>query len=159
MQYVWTPFRKVFAYWGVVILVGFIATHFYQIENINYLWIVTSLIGLYLMYKYMFNKNRPLNRTFWIWVVLLVFGNLVSVGIFYIDTLVFLAGYLGVFWLFLMGIGHVLTALTFGRRDFYVTGGLQILAAMLCMNVFELSVYQYIVAGVVGSLSMARFLK
>lgn len=159
MQYVWTPFRKVFAYWAIAILFGFVATHFYQVEQINYFWTLISLIGLYLMSKYMFNKNKPLNNTFWVWVVILLIGMLVSFGIFYLDALVLLAGYLGVFWLALMGIGHILTAVTFGRKDFYITGILQILVAILCFYVVELSVYQYIVTGVVGSLSMARFLK
>lgn len=159
MTYVWTPNRLVFAYWSVAILVGFIATHFYQIEQINYLWGLISLTGLYLMYKYMFNKNKPLHLTFWVWLLVLGLGMIISVLSLYFMPLIFLSGYLGIFWLFLMGIGHILTAITFTRQDFYLTGLIQIIVGILCLFILPLSVYQYVVAGLVGSLSMVRFLK
>ncbi|HSH31567.1 MAG TPA: hypothetical protein VK963_02760, partial [Candidatus Saccharimonadales bacterium] len=90
-----------------------------------------------------------------VWLAVIVVGMAVSGAVFYIDSISWLIGYLGVFWLFLMGLGHIANGLVDPpAQEYYVSGGLQLLAGAACLVLPALLDIQYIVAGLVGGLAM-----
>jgi hypothetical protein len=154
----WNPARKVFAVWAIIILMGFIATHFYQDPTVNWVWTVLSVIGLWVMYKHMPLRIPKLKKIFLGWVGVIVFGMVFSFAIFSFESLYFLIGYLGIFWLLLMGIGHWLNG-WFDRSKIYIYSGLvQVVAGVACYFFLPLLLNQYIVAGVVGAVAMVMLL-
>ncbi|MFS8879955.1 hypothetical protein, partial [Synechococcus sp. H55.11] len=42
----WTLCRRVYLVWAILLGIGFAATQFHQEANINWLWLLISLIGL-----------------------------------------------------------------------------------------------------------------
>jgi hypothetical protein len=42
----WNVCRRVYLVWAVIVFIGFIATHFHKLPDINHLWLVLSVIGL-----------------------------------------------------------------------------------------------------------------
>ena len=157
----WTLCRRVYLVWGVILLVGFLATHFHQEPNINILWLLLSLVGLGYMVRQTslpeFRRHSGLAHLYYVgfvWVLVIALGMLVSVVPFVGRTpLNGLAQYLGIFWLAQMGLGHGLNGLVDPPRwPYWVTAGGQVLAALVCLG-WGMD-YQYLVAGGVGSLAM-----
>lgn len=162
LAYLWStilssPAQKVYLYWAISLLVGFWLTQYYQIEQINWVWLGIAAVGLYLMYRWMF-KARLLRRVFWIWLVVISLGMLISEGIFYISWLTSWVTYLAAIWLGLLGLGQLLTGLVMKRKAFYVNFVLQTAVALGIYFNLDLLNYQYIVAAVVSSVSMAILL-
>lgn len=149
------PKHRVFLGWALLLFVGFLSTHFYQHPNINYIWSVISILGLLLMYKYMPLGVPVLRKTFLNWLVVIIFGMAVSFGVFYIDSIGWLLEYLGVFWLFLLGIGFLINKLLYPTQKGFLAGGiLQLGAAGGCLISVEILFYQYIIASIASSLAM-----
>ncbi|MBW3538136.1 hypothetical protein KY386_01425 [Candidatus Parcubacteria bacterium] len=151
----WNPRRRVYLIWALIVLVGFIATHFYQTKNINGVWAGLAALGLGYMLKKMPLRVLRLRRIYLVWLITISTGMVVSGAVFYIGWLNWLVGYLGVFWLFLMGAGHLANGLVDPpAKEYCTSGGLQILAGAACLAVPALLGIQYIVAALVGALAM-----
>ncbi len=152
--------QRVYGVWAVLLLLGFGATHVFQVPAINLLWLVLSLVGLgYMVRQTSLPEFRSaglahLYYVGYVWVLVIALGMVISVATFWGHTpLNALAQYLGVFWLIQMGIGHWLNGMVDPpRQPFWITGGIQVLAGILCW-VLGLD-YQYLVAGVVGAGAM-----
>lgn len=157
----WTKPRIVFFTWGVVELIGWIWTHYWQAPGINWVWTVLTIIGLIPMFMYMSFKVAKLRKILLLWIVVVVFGMVASFGSFGWPGFGWLLPpYLGGFWLILMGIGFLVNALWWTPREFVVGGLLQVVAGGLVWaggSVGALSMlfaYQFIVAAIVGSGAM-----
>ena len=74
----WTKPRIVFFTWGVVEVVGWVATHFWQAPGINWVWTVLTIIGLIPMFMYMSFKVPKLRNILLLWIVVVVFGMVAS---------------------------------------------------------------------------------
>ena len=157
----WTICRRVYLVWAIILLVGFVATHFFQRPSINGLWLVLSLVGLGYMVRQTslpsFRRSGQAHLYYvgYVWVLVIGLGLLVSIATFMGRTpLNPLAQYLGVFWLIQMGIGHWLNGMVDPpRRPYWLTGGIQVAAGILCLlGGLEM---QFLVAGIVGAGAMA----
>jgi len=119
-----------------VILIGFVATHFHQLPDINILWLILSSLGLaymgFLLKRLQF-RNRTLVRIGLLWLFTIALGMAISILTFILPPLAELSLYLGVFWLGLMGIAHVLNGMVDRSPIYGMTGGIQVLAGVLCL--------------------------
>jgi len=143
--------------WAIIVFIGFIATHFYQLPGINYLWLVLSLIGLGVMgflLKQMHFQELKLLYIGLLWLLTVAFGLTISAIAFVYEPLAEMSAYLGIFWLFLMGLAHILNKIVDPSRAYLISGGLQILTGTICFIFEPLQTMQYIAAGVVGALAM-----
>ncbi|MFQ3613759.1 MAG: hypothetical protein SNJ68_08605 [Cyanobacteriota bacterium] len=156
----WNICRRVYLVWAVLLLVGFAATQFHQEASINWLWLVISLLGLgYMVRQTSLPEFRAAGLVHLyfvglVWTLVIALGMVLSVLPFVGRTaLASLSQYLGVFWLFQMGLGHWLNGMVDPpRRPYWITGGIQILAGIVCL-VWGLE-WQFLAAGGVGALAM-----
>jgi len=126
---------------------------------------VISLVGL----GYMVRQTRlPEFRTAGlahlyfvglVWTLVIAQGMILSVLPFVGRTpLAALGQYLGVFWLWQMGLGHWLNGLVDPPRlPYWMTGGIQILAGVACL-LWGLE-WQFAVAGGIGALAMLLLIR
>jgi hypothetical protein len=153
----WNVCRRVYLLWAIIIFVGFIATHFHQLPEINYLWLLLSAIGLgymgLLLQKIHFRDLRLVYIGI-LWLLTIAFGLMISIITFIYQPLAELTAYLGIFWLFLMAIAHVLNGIIDRNRTYLLTGGMQAIAGAACLVFSPLQAMQYLAAGLVGSLAM-----
>lgn len=155
MSNFFNPKNIVFSGWAVILFVGFVVTHFYQDFNINWVWLVLSILGLGLMYKYMPFNVPVLKNTYLNWAGIILFGMFISFLVFLVEDLFWLIGYLGVFWLMIMGIGHLTNKPLYpSQKGFIPAGLLQILAGVACILYEPLLTYQYLIAAVASSVGM-----
>lgn len=158
----WHLCRRVYAVWAAIVVIGFTATHFFQVASINWLWLGLSLLGLgYMIYE----TQQPsfqqpgcahLLYVALVWTLTIALGMVVSVLPF-IGRSIFTAliPYLGIFWLFQMGTGHWLNGVVNPpRRQFYLASGLHYAAGTLCLVLPELQEFQYLLAGGVSAVAM-----
>ena len=146
---------KVYLSWAALTAVGYVATHFYQNKNINFVWFVLSAIGLAYMYKIMPLKVRQMKRIFMAWAVPIFFGIGVSIVAVRTDLLPNLVPYLGVFWLLVQVVAFAVNGLVDRPALWYfVAAGLNAGAAALCYFVDSLLEIQYLVAAIVTVWSM-----
>jgi hypothetical protein len=150
----WTKPRIVFFTWGLVELIGWLATHYWPDPRVNWLWLVLTIIGLVPMAKYMSLKVPRLRKIMILWVVALAVGMAASFGAFVWPWLFWLPAYLGGFWLVLMGLAFVVNALWWTPKLFLIGGIAQIVAGIGAFTITPLIIYQYILAAVVGSGAM-----
>lgn len=153
----WNVCRRVYLAWAVIVLVGFITTHFHQRPDINYLWLFLSIIGLGYMgwlLKRIGFKNAQLRNILFLWLFTIVFGLALSFSAFYYRPFAELTGILGIFWLFLLGIAHVFNSAIDRSRLYWLTGGAQIVAGSLCLVLTPLQGIQYLMTGLMSGLAM-----
>ncbi len=153
----WGICRRVYLVWAIVILIGFVATHFHQLPDINYLWLLLSVTGLTYMgflLKQLQFRDRTLVWIGLLWLFTIGFGLVTSILAFVIEPLAELGAFLGVFWLGLMGLAHGFNGIIDRSRMYWLTGITQILASILCFAVEPLQSLQYLMAGVIGSIAM-----
>lgn len=151
----WSKPRIVFFTWGVVELIGWVWTHFWQAPGINWVWTVLSIIGLIPMFMYMSLKVPKLRKILLLWVVVVVFGMLASFGSFGWTGFGWLSPVdLGGFWLVLMGVGFLVNALWWTPSTFISGGVLQIGAGAATLAIPGLLTYQFLIAAVFGSGAM-----
>ncbi len=154
-QSYWNPRRRVYAVWAVIILAGFIATHYYQNPNINGIWAGLSLVGLGYMAKVMPLRLPRMRKIMAVWVVVIVIGLAVSWAVVHLAAFADYLTYLGCGWLILLGIGHLVNGVVDPPSGaYYVSGGIQIVAGLACILISQLLNIQYLVAGVVGAFGM-----
>jgi len=145
----------VYLLWALLVTAGFVATHYFQREEINPLWFGLSILGLGYMFKIMPLKVHQMRRIFVSWFVPIVFGMVISVLAFRVAVLSEVIPYLGVFWLVVMAVGYAWNgAVDQPAKWYYVAAGLNILAAILCYYVNAFTMQQYLVAAIVSAWSM-----
>ncbi|GAC1392878.1 MAG: hypothetical protein NVSMB46_09770 [Candidatus Saccharimonadales bacterium] len=146
---------RVYLLWATLLPIGFIATHYYQRENINILWIIISIIGLGYMYKVMPLKNKQMKQIFASWLAPITVGIIISGLVFYINSIGQLQGYLGGFWLLVMAVGYLFNGLSDPPSHWYwFACVLNIVAGIACFIVPSFVVAQYIIAASISSWSM-----
>ena len=151
----WTKPRIVFFTWGVVELIGWVATHFWQAPGINWVWTVLTIIGLIPMFMYMSFKVPRLRNILILWIIIVVFGMVASFGSFGWPGFGWLSPIqLGGFWLVIMGIGFLLNAIWWTPSTFIVGGVLQVGAGAATLLIPSLLFYQFLIAAVIGSGAM-----
>lgn len=156
----WNPLRRMFLAWAVIILAGFIATHFNQSDRINWAWLVLSIGGLVYMKRILPFSDRGSRNVFFVWFGVIAVGMAFSFAAFRVAFLAALSGYLGAFWLVLMALGHALTGMLDGKAVYALTALLQIvLAGVVYYNVGNALLYQHLIAGVVGSVAMGILIR
>jgi hypothetical protein len=150
----WTKPRIVFFVWGVVEVIGWLATHYWPDPRVNWVWLALSVIGLIPMFMYMSLRVEKLRNILLLWVVVVALGMVASFGAFRWPWLSWLPTTLGGFWLLLMGAAFLVNAIWWTPRLFILGGVLQIAAGAAVYLAAALIPYQYIVAAVVGSGAM-----
>ena len=154
MKSFWTKPRIVFFVWGVVELVGWLTTEYWPDPRVNWVWLGLTIIGLVPMFMYMPWKNRKLRNILVLWVVTVTLGMAASFAAFTWEPLMWLPGYLGAFWLVLMGVAFLINAIWWTPGLFIVGGVAQIIAGVLAFTVTFFMIWQYIVAAIIGSGAM-----
>jgi len=157
-QYLFLDTRaRVYLVWAALGTVGFLATHFYQVEQINVFWTFLSVIGMYYMFRVMPLRVRQMRHIFLGWLLTIIAGVLISGLVFVLDLPFagFLIGHLGGFWLLLMaqayaGNGYVDKP----GRWYYFAAALNAVFGILCLTVDAFLPGQYLIAAVVTAWSM-----
>jgi hypothetical protein len=157
IQPYWNICRRVYLVWAIIVFTGFITTHFYQRPEINYLWLVLSAMGLGymgLLLKQMRFWQQKLLYIGLLWLLTITFGLTISVIVFVYQPLGEMSAYLGIFWLLLMGLAHILNHVVDPSQVYLQSGGIQILTGTICFIFEPLLSIQYLAAGLVGALAM-----
>lgn len=152
-----TTRARVYFVWGVLATGGFIATHFYQDQNINYVWFVLSVIGMGYMYKVMPLRVVQMRNIFLAWLIPIIFGSAVSIAVFYVQTPLAgnLLANLGAFWMIVMAVGYLANGLVDPPSKFYwIATAVNLLGGIACFMVDPLVAQQYLIAAVVSAWSM-----
>ncbi len=146
---------RVYLLWAVLGTIGYIATHFWQVRQINAVWFLISVIGMGYMWRVMPLKVGKMKQIFVSWLVPIAFGMAVSGLAFYIDQLARIIPYLGVFWLVVMAIAYIWNGVVDRPAQwYYFAAALNLAAAALCYFSPAYLEYQYIVAAIVTAWSM-----
>jgi hypothetical protein len=158
----WNPVRILFALWGLIVIGGFLFTYYDQnatIVQIDGVWVVLALIGLIYM-KWLLPWRESSGRAIFLtWLVLIALGIALTHISFAIPALLMtVAPRIGVLWLIIMGLGHAITGAIDRKKIYILTALLQFAAAYGTWTVLAsnpaLFQDQYLVAGVVGAISM-----
>jgi hypothetical protein len=157
LKYLVTATRpRVYLMWAVLLPAGFVATHFYQQQAINILWVFISIVGLGYMYKVM-PRVHQMHRIIFAWFVPILAGMIVSGGLFYVHThsAVHLISHLGAFWLGVMAFGYFWNGLVDRPSGWYWFAAiLNAAAAFACYQYDAFVDVQYLVAAIVSAWSM-----
>jgi hypothetical protein len=158
IQYLLNTTRaRIYLLWAVLVTGGFVATHFYQDQNINIIWTIISVIGLGYMLKTMPMRVGQMRRIFFAWFVPIVLGMVVSGAVFYVDSVEAskLIAHLGAFWLLVMSTGYFLNGLVDAPSNWYwFAAALNLVAGLACFIIPELLPTQYLIAAIVSAWSM-----
>ncbi len=148
--------RIVFLAWAIAELIGWLLTHFvFQDPRANWVWLVLSVLAFIPMVLYMPWKQPKMRSILLLWLISVAFGMVVSFLAFYLPFLVWIAGWLGAFWLILMGITFFLNAIWWSPKQCIVGGVVQVLAGVAVILLpGALLINQYLVAAVAGTLGM-----
>ncbi|HEU4914534.1 MAG TPA: hypothetical protein VFT16_03985 [Candidatus Saccharimonadales bacterium] len=152
-----TTRARIYLLWAILVFVGFVATHFYQDHNINYVWTGLSVVGLGYMARHMPMAVKQMRYILLAWLVPIVAGIVVTGSVFYIHTSAAaqLLGHLGAFWLFVMAAGYILNGLADRPSYWYwAAASMHIVAGLACLTVDELLPGQYLIAAIIGAWSM-----
>lgn len=148
---------RVYLVWAVLTTVGFTATHYYQVKQINVFWTVLSLIGMYYMYRTMPLRVSQMQHIFLGWLLTIIAGMVVSGLIFVFLTPLsgFLISHLGGFWLLVMAQAYAGNGY-FDKpaKWYYVVALLNFVSGVLCLTVDAFVPGQYLIAAVVSGWSM-----
>jgi len=146
---------RVYLLWAILTGVGFSATHFYQMPNINILWFVISIIGLAYMYKVMPLGVQQMKKIYLSWLVPIVIGLIVSVVLVRTDAAPEAVGYLASIWLIVMAAGYLSNGLSDTPGFWYfVAAVVNIVAATAVYLITDLQIAQYLIAAIVSVWSM-----
>lgn len=141
--------------WAVLVLAGFIATHFNQQQSINLMWFVISVVGLGYMLKVMPLRIKKLRLIYLSWFVPITVGLVFSTLVFKTAALSVYISYLGSYWLFVMAVGYFLNGLADPPAKIYwYNTCLNALAGLLIAMIGNLLPVQYLIAAGVSAVSM-----
>ncbi len=157
-QYLFLDTRaRVYLVWAALLTLGFVATHFYQMKEINIFWTLLSALGIYYMYKTMPLRVRLMRHIFLGWLFTIIVGMVVSfiVFIFLAPLSGFLITHLGGFWLLLMAQAYAANGyIDRPGRWYYFAAAINFIFGILCMSVDAFVPGQYLIAAVVSAWSM-----
>lgn len=146
---------RVYLIWAVLVPLGFVATHYYQMPQANRFWLLISIVGLGYMYRVMPLRVKQMRNIFLSWLVPISVGMVVSVAAFRVSDLNFLIAYLGAFWLIVMAAGYFFNGLFDAPAGWYwLAAVLNALLGLLCFTVNEFIAGQYLIASIVTAWSM-----
>lgn len=146
---------RVYLVWAAITGIGFTATHFYQNQNINFLWIFLSFVGFYYMYKVMPLRVRQMQHIFLSWAVPVSVGLGISIVAVRTDLIPDLVGYLGAFWLLVSAVGYFWNGISDSPSAWYfVAAGVNVLSAAAIYYYEPLLIGQYLFAAIVSVWSM-----
>lgn len=146
---------QVYLLWAALLGIGYVATHYFQRQQINGLWMLLSVIGLGYMYRVMPLGVSQMKKIYIAWLVPIAFGMAVSGLAFYVDSLAGIVGYLGAFWLGVQAVGFFWNGLVDApAKWYYIVAAVNFVAGLLCYSLDSLVSVQYLVAAVVSVWSM-----
>lgn len=153
----WATRSRVYLLWAFLAIGGFLATHYYQRQEINFVWFLISVVGLGYMFKVMPLRIKQMRKIFLAWAAPIAFGMVVSVALFYQQTSAagYLIVHLGAFWLAILAAAYMLNGLVDPPSGWYwFAAFINLAAAVLIVTVDEFILYQYLVAAVISAVSM-----
>jgi hypothetical protein len=153
--------QVLFGGWGMILLIGFVATKvefFSDWDRLWWLWFVLTLIGLGLMVLTMNLRERTMQLIFGLWMVVIGAGVAITYAMATgrIDTY----AYTGAVWLAVMGVGHIGTRFLSGSGQFLWSGLAQLVVAaiMALLRHSPLGAgivdWQFVITGLVSSGAM-----
>lgn len=141
---------QVYLVWAVLTAVGYVATHYYQDKNINFVWFILSAAGFYFMYKAMPLRLAQMKKIFAAWLTPISFGIGVSIVAVRTDLLPEIVPYLGVFWLVISAVGYIWNGIVDAPSTwYYIAAALSLVFAGLCYFLDSFLIVQYLIAAVV----------
>lgn len=152
-----TTRARVYFVWLVIVVVGFVATHFHQENNINALWFFLSVFGLGYMYKTMPMRVKQMRNIFLAWLIPIVFGMVISAAAFYINPQVggYIIANLGAIWMIIMAIGFAANgAVDPPGRLYWMAVAANLAGGIACFMFDSLVPMQYVIAAIVSGWSM-----
>jgi hypothetical protein len=155
MKFLTKP-RIVFFAWAIAELIGWLTTHYiFRDPRANWVWLILSVLAFIPMVLYMPWKQHKMRAILLLWLISVAFGMAVSFLAFYVGWLGWVAPWLGVFWLILMGVTFLLNAIWWSPAQCFAGGALQIVAGVLVILLpGALLAGQYLVAAVAGTGAM-----
>lgn len=148
---------RVYLLWAFLASGGFLATYFYQRNEINALWFVLSVIGLGYMFKVMPLKIKSMRNIFLAWLAPITFGMTVSGLAFKVESMAGIIPYLGAFWLLVMAAGYFLNGLVDSPSNWYwVAVVLNVVTGLACFFIEPFTAGQYLIAAIVSAWSMVN---
>lgn len=148
---------RVYLLWAFLASFGFVATHYYQRQQINGAWFLISILGLGYMYRVMPLRVKQMRNIFLAWAVPITFGMVVSAAVFYSqsDLASGLIIRLGAFWLIVMSVGYFLNGLVDAPSKWYwIAAALNLAAGVTFFLINDLLAAQYLIAAVISGWSM-----
>ena len=148
---------RVYLLWAIIVITGFVATHYYQRKTINAAWFTLSLIGLGYMFKVMPLKVRQMQQIFWAWLIPITVGMAVSGLVFYVEAnwAYELVAHLGAFWLIVIAVGFTWNGLVDPPSFWYSFAAVICLATGIqCFIHPGWTSVQYLIAAIVSGWSM-----
>lgn len=145
----------VYLAWLLAITSGWVLTHYNMTMSANYYWLGHIAVGIGAMIWLMPLRQKQMQAIFGIWAGVITLGMIVSVVAFYVDALVPLIQYLGVFWMGILAIGYALNGLVDEPATWYYIGaGAHILGVVIALSSPENTFYQYLIAAVANTIAM-----
>lgn len=148
---------RVYLLWAFLATIGFMATHYFQRKQINGVWAVISVVGMYYMYRVMPLRVKQMKNIFYVWLIFILIGMAISGVVFYLNNE--LAGYiiarLGAVWLFIMAAAYAANGLVDRPAKWYFfAAGLNAVLGLLLLLNEALLPGQYLIAAVASFWSM-----
>lgn len=155
-RYLTTESRaQVYLIWAFITGIGYTGTHFYQNPNINFVWFVLSIIGLFYMYKVMPLRVKQMRNIFLSWLIPITVGLIVSVVAVRTDFFPELVGYLGAYWLLVSAVGYFWNGIFDSPSIWYYSASaINVVFAMVIYLYEPFLTGQYLLAGIVSVWSM-----
>lgn len=146
---------RVYLLWACLTATGFTATHYYQNKNINALWFLLAVAGLFYMYRVMPLRVTQMKDIYLSWLVPITLGIIITAITVHTDFLLDLFPYLGPFWLAIMALGYFWNGVFDPPRVWYfLAAAVNIAAAAVCYFSDPFTAVQYLVAGIVSAWSL-----
>jgi hypothetical protein len=148
---------RVYLVWAFLVTVGFIATHFYQVKQINAFWTFLSIIGMYYMYRTMPLRVNLMRHIFLGWLFTIIVGMVISGAVFiFLNSISgYLITHLGGFWLLLMAQAYAVNGyIDKPAKWYYFAALLNGIFGLLCLTLSAFLPGQYLIAAVVSAWSM-----
>ncbi len=152
---------RVYLVWAVLVPLGFVANHYFQVHAINIVWTAISLIGLGFMLKVMPLRVKQMQHIFLAWLLPITYGMCASGAVFYVHGAgaANLLAHLGAFWLAVMAVAYLLNGLVDRPMGWYIFAAvINAAASILCFTNPAFTEVQYLVAAIITAWSMLNLL-
>lgn len=148
---------RVYFLWMLIVITGFVATHYHQRKTINPVWFSLALIGLVYMWRVMPMQVKQMRQILYAWLIPIAFGMAVSGLVFYVDSdsSANLIANLGGFWLLVMAVGYLWNGLVDPPTGWYYFAVLiNVVAGLACIKLDSWRSVQYLIAAIISGWSM-----